>query len=279
MTSRFVDELQTQIGLSWTVDVPTNASYRSYLHVNQIMPGVRTLVETARRSEAFLTYLALLSKKLGKIDIMESCESKVASTYASDRPSSKLGLVSAISLFSQPAPYFDQPRPDLFPTLCTSIQEPEKKHVRLSALVDKLSGLGNLQGHQTSYIDELRRSMASPAALQHTTDVPEGGLSQNLQRAQERYDSIHSLQLALTGTSIAHQLCNEAGIYPRISPIFLLLFQPRLKPGVLTRCRVPRQPWLWSSRALGGSEEGALQPRRPRKPGMGPARVPRKSTT
>ncbi|KAK0715939.1 hypothetical protein B0H67DRAFT_645624 [Lasiosphaeris hirsuta] len=240
MASKFVDELQIQLGRSWTVAVPTNACYyRSYLDVDKIMPRVRDVAEMTRRSEAFHTYLTTLSRKLGEIGIMESCELGAAPSRTSDRPSSRPGLVSATLLFSQPAPPSDHPRPDLFSAPCTESQEPEKKHVHLSALVDELSEVGNLQGHQISYIDELRRSMASPAAPRHTANIPEGGLlSRNLQRAQERHDSIrHHLQLALTGTSIAHQLCHDAGVYPRISPIFLLQRLTRSFWGQLSR------PW------------------------------------
>ncbi|KAK3987282.1 hypothetical protein QBC44DRAFT_127707 [Cladorrhinum sp. PSN332] len=222
MTSKFVIDLKTQVELSWTVNVPTSASYRSYLHVDQIMPGVLDLVQMARRSEAFRTYLALLSRTMGEIDITESCEPVSVPIGGSAKPLSRPGFVSAMSLFSQPAPYFARPRPDVFPALRTEAQGSEQNHVRLSALVDDLSGVESLQAYQASYIGELRRSMASPVAPRHDTGLPTG-LFDNLKRAQEEYDSVlRLLRLALRGTSIAYQLCGDAGVCPRISPIFLL---------------------------------------------------------
>ncbi|KAK3374532.1 hypothetical protein B0T24DRAFT_577590 [Lasiosphaeria ovina] len=234
----FVDELETKVRRSWTVYAPTSSSYRSYLHIDRIMLKVWDLVETARRSEAFCDYLSLLSRKLSEVGIWKSREPVLVSVRSSDRPYSIPGLVSAASLFSRPAPYSDRPLPDTFPTMRTEIREPEKEHARLSALVDELKGVENLQGHQVSYIAKLRHSIASPAAPQPDTIVPEGAPLEKLQKAQERYDSIRrSVEIALTGTSIAHQVCNDAGIYPRISPIFLL---QRLTRVVWTQLS---QPW------------------------------------
>ena len=230
MIRQFVAALVSQIGLSWTVAAPTNQPYSSYLDVGTIMPRVRARVEMARRSEEFHKYLNSLSGKLSSTDIMESSNlPAVPSTCRTIRASSRPGFISAMSLFSRPAPNFDRPRLELFSALCVEVQGSEQRHLHLSALVDELSGVGGLQGHQTSYIDELRRSMASPAVSKRKMAVPKDNLTirpvldQNLQHAREGYESIsHSLGLALAASSIAHQICENAGFSPRISPIFFL---------------------------------------------------------
>lgn len=226
MTSKFVNELKSQVERSWTgYIIPTGASYSSYLHLDQIRPQVKSLVETARRTEAFRKYLTSLSTRMRKIVIMKSCEPAVSVPIRSpDKPFSSPGFVSAASLFLQSTTHSDRPRPDLFSAQRTEAQGPgpEQTHVRLSALLDDLSRVPSLQAYQASYIAELRRSMASPVAPRHDMSVPES-LSKNLKRARKRYDSVRrGLELALTGTSIAYQICNDAGVYPRISPIFLL---------------------------------------------------------
>jgi len=224
--SKLVGELQTQVGQSWAVYTPASSNYRSYLRVDQIMPKVLDLVETARRSEAFRGYLGLLSEKLGKVGVIKISEPAVVSVPSSDRPSSRTGAVSAGSLFSLPAPYCDRPLPDaLPPSQPAEIRESNiQGHARLSALVDKLSGASNLQEHQASYLAELRRSIASPVTTQPDAIVPEAGdLTKSLQEALDRYSSLRrGVELSLASTSIAHQVCIDAGVYPRISPLFLL---------------------------------------------------------
>jgi len=74
MIKRFLAVLESQIGLSWTVDAPTNQPYSSYLDVGMIMPRVRDRVETARKSEEFHGYLDSLSRELGRIKIIKKCE-------------------------------------------------------------------------------------------------------------------------------------------------------------------------------------------------------------
>jgi len=220
--AEFADELITQVGRSWTVHAPTSATCRSYLRVDQLMPRVLDLVETARKSHAFLNYLNSLARNLGRIattTTMDRREPVLVSVRSSDRPSSRPGLVSAASLFSRPAP---------------GVREPEQEHARLSALIDELLAVGNLQCHQVSYMAELRHSMASPATAQPaTTAVTQDARSGDLQEAQKRYSSgFRSAELALAGTSIAHQVCLDAGAYPRISPMFLL---QRLTRGFWTQ--------------------------------------------
>ncbi|KAK4153473.1 hypothetical protein C8A00DRAFT_33763 [Chaetomidium leptoderma] len=230
MISEFVAALQTQIRSSWVVNAPPGQASRSYLNVDEIMPGVRTHVEMARRSEAFHLYLASVSRELNLIDIEENCNLAVPSTSSEIRPSSRPGFISAMSLFSQPAPCLNRPQPkELFQMLFVEPRGLEQKHMHLSTLVDELSGVGSLQEHQVSYLDELRRSMNSPDVPRRLMAVPKDDpaiqptLVQHLQAVREEYDAIrHHLKLALTGTSIAHQICDNAGFYPRTSSIFFL---------------------------------------------------------
>ncbi len=239
MIKEFVGALMSQISLSWTVEAPTNQPYNSYLDVGVIMPQVRARVKMARRSEDFHQYLNSLSGKLRLTDIMQNSNpSHVPSTCGAIRASSRTGFISVMSLFSQIAPSFDLPRLELFPTLCAEVKGSEQRHLHLSALVDELSEVGNLQGHQASYIDELRRSMARPAVPKRVMIVPKSdpaiclALDQNLQDARETYDAIsHGLKLALGANSVAHQICEHAGVSPRISAIFFLqhLLEPLWK--------------------------------------------------
>ncbi|KAK4459473.1 hypothetical protein QBC42DRAFT_299412 [Cladorrhinum samala] len=223
MVSKFVNELKSQVERSWTINIPTGAAYTSYLNVNKIMPQVRGIVEMARRTEAFCTYLTMLSTRMGEIDIMESSEPvSVPSGDPGRKLRSRRGFVSAVSLFSQSTPHSHRPRPSRFSTLHIEAQGSEHPHERLSTLLDGLSANPNLQAFQASYIAELRRSMASPVAPRHGRDLPEG-LAENLERARTDHASIlRGLQRNLSGSSIAYQVCNDAGVFPRISPVFLL---------------------------------------------------------
>ena len=229
MVWKFVAALDSQIGRGWTVATPDNQYYGTYLDTGVIMPRVRDRVEMARRSEEFQSYLDSLSTSLSHIGIMETQTLIVGSTPREARPVSKPGFIAAMSLFSQAAPSFDRPQPELFSMLCSERQRSEQQHSKLSALVDELSAADSLQGHQALYLDELRCSMDSPAAPNRFMKVPkedatiQAALNQNLQAARDAYDTISDrLTLALTGTSIAHQICENAGIKPRISPIFSL---------------------------------------------------------
>ena len=68
-----------------------------------------------------------------------------------------------MSLFVQQAPFSESPHLELLPELCTESQAAEQSHADLAALVGELQIAGDLQGHQRSYIKELRHSMASLA--------------------------------------------------------------------------------------------------------------------
>ncbi|KAK0613589.1 hypothetical protein B0T14DRAFT_591458 [Immersiella caudata] len=216
---QFVGELTDQVSRSWTVHTPSGSNYRSYLAVDQIMPHVTGLVETARRSEAFRDYLSLLSKTMHGLDVTKSSEPVLVSARPSNRPPSRPGVVSAASLFSVPAPYADGPISGALPTVRTEVRQPDLDHSRLSALVDELSRDENRQEHEASYISELRGSIAArPDAV-----VNEASHSESLEEAQKRFDSVRQrLELALAGTSIADRMCIDAGYYPRVSPVFLL---------------------------------------------------------
>ncbi|KAK4220947.1 hypothetical protein QBC38DRAFT_155242 [Podospora fimiseda] len=221
-TAEFVNNLTRQTKQSWVVHIPESRDYQSYLHIDQIAPAVLAVVEMARRSEAFKLYLASLSTAMGKLGILDSFESAIFPNRVRMRPLSRPGFVSASSLFSQPAPRSEFPRPDIFPNLLTEAQQLEQNHARLSDLVDSLLVDGNLQPYQASYLDELRCSMASPIAKGHGITIPDN-LVGNLDRALEVYNSLwRALQLGLMDTSIASQLCKDAGLYPRISPMFVL---------------------------------------------------------
>lgn len=225
---RFVAALMSQTRHSWEVKTPTDDRYTTYLDVDVIMPKVRDQVELARRTEAFHLYLDSVSGQLDVTDQIDNCNLAVTPTYRTNRPSSRLGFISAMSLFSQRAPLPSHPQPRLFPTLCAEFQAPEQKHSQLSALVDELS-VSSLQDHQRSYICELRGSMESSAPPRRLMSVSRDDpaiqllLDRNLQAARSKYDAIHEhLRFALTGTSIKHQICAKAGFGPQITPVFLL---------------------------------------------------------
>ena len=141
MMNKFVAALQTQIRYSWTANAPTNQACCSYLNVGIIMPGVRPQVEMARKSGVFYMYPASCLENWTLLISWRNCSLTVPSNSQHSRPLSRFSFISAMSLFSRPGPCANHPRPELFLILCAELQGSEQKHVHISALVDKLSGV------------------------------------------------------------------------------------------------------------------------------------------
>lgn len=246
MVAAFVDSLEQKIMGSWVVEAPNNRDYQSYLDIGEIMPKVQSQVEMARRTDAFHIYLNSLSSKMRQVNIRHRWNLTLppAVNLTTIPPPSRAGFVSATStiqtsplvhpteltIFAQPAPTtIGHPRPELFPQLCSVVQKSSEDDMSLSRLVDELATASDLHPYQSSYLDDLHHSMAIPdiptAVMTVEQDDPEIklALDRNLQDTRRQYDDIHRrLTAALTGTSTAHQLCHSAGLYPRITPLFLL---------------------------------------------------------
>lgn len=244
MEGKFVSALMRQIQYSWTISVPTDHAYNTYLNVDTIMLRARDKVEMARRTEAFDRYLDSVMNHLRQAAVIEHSNLLVPPTLSTIRPRSRPGFISATSLFAQQAPFLESPHLELLPELCTESQAAEQSHAHLAVLVDELQIAGDLQDHQRSYIEELRHSMASLApprrrmVVQPDDPAIRPTLEQHLQAARTEHNAINTrVNLAATGTSLAHQLSKTATLYPRLSPVFFL--------QRLTRTFWPSLPPLW----------------------------------
>ncbi|KAK3323063.1 hypothetical protein B0H66DRAFT_515810 [Apodospora peruviana] len=241
---QFVGELSTQLYKGWTVTTPDgNSLYSTYIDVSTVMSTVPTQVDLARRSEEFTTYLDEIVRILDHLPTMARQDAMMCKSPSLEAPPSKPGFVSAMSLFSAPAPTSERPRPDPLPTLRAEVSGQRQNHETLSKLVDDLSSANNLQPHQVSYIDRLRLSLASQPQtplLHHgavSRDVPlvQALVTIHLQEQRERYHSIHqNIISALSGSSVAHQFCQKAGLYPRCSAAFLFQRLTRIFWGQLS---------------------------------------------
>ncbi|KAH6619158.1 hypothetical protein B0J18DRAFT_481466 [Chaetomium sp. MPI-SDFR-AT-0129] len=244
MEGKYVSALMHQIQYSWTINVPTDHAYNTYLNVDTIMLRAREKVEMARRTEAFERYLASVMNHIRQAAVTEHSNLLVSLTLSRIRPRSNPGFFSSMSLFVQQAPFSERPYLELLPELCTESRAAEQSYTYLAALVGELQSASDLQDHQRDYIEELRHSMASLApprrrmVVQSDNSTIRPTLEQHLQAARREYNDIHTrVNLAAAGTSVAHQISKNAKFYPRLSPIFFL--------QRLTRTFWPSLPLSW----------------------------------
>ncbi|KAK4211357.1 hypothetical protein QBC37DRAFT_389750 [Rhypophila decipiens] len=236
----FSNDLAAQTRSSWTVSPPGDRRYSTYLNIALIMEGVREKVEMARRTDAFMAHMNSVQNELLRWEVVKP-STKVASRVSpSTPPSSKLAFVGAMSLFSSGPEgagarlmmSLDCPELRDLTARCLALRDSEadKSHC-LAPLVDDLSQSHSPQSFQSSYLAELRRSMASAVptsqvSLQRDGEFIQeiqGVLGRNLAAASERHNAMYSeIGLALSVSSLAGQVCQGAACYPRLSPVFLL---------------------------------------------------------
>ncbi|KAK3346903.1 hypothetical protein B0T25DRAFT_613574 [Lasiosphaeria hispida] len=229
----FMSELRTQYCQNWAVSTPNQETYSKYMDVGLAMSIVRETVDMARRSDLFDNYLDQIITRLRQAPVMGepgNCSGDSTPCTPRKKPGPhKKGFIDALSLFSQPPPTTIRPEPELFAKFCVEVKATKQDHVQLSRLQEELSSQVSLQPHQQSYVEELHLSSSSAAGhrscLRKDIDLSalqlelDGNLAQCRREANAIFEAIKQ---ALKSDSLTHQLCGSAGLYPRISPLFLL---------------------------------------------------------
>lgn len=251
MTQSFLTELEDQWYSGWAVMTPDQEDYATYFEVESIMSEVRDVVALARRTHLFWEYLNALVQALSKtstlpppdhdkipliVDVSPLVENR-------QRKTSGLGFLSSSALFSQPAPATHRPKPLGYSHLYHQEVHVAEDGGPVGGLLDRLSQLCAQQGYgeyQSAYIDELRRgSLSSSISRYHLNgEFPElrRMLEEDLIKCQtEAREMRGKIDEALKGHSITSQVCLASGMYPRISPIFLLQRLSRMFWGQLSQ--------------------------------------------
>ncbi|KAL2261316.1 hypothetical protein VTK26DRAFT_4409 [Humicola hyalothermophila] len=230
MVRDFMADLAAQWERGWTISTPTTARYSSHLRVDDMMPAIREAVRLARTTALFEQYLDKLVKELKNMSCLPFEDSRMLdiSTTGSGnkRPSVASGFVSACSLFSQPAPSTQRPRPESFSHLHTrSLQTLGNKGL-LADLLDRASQLSNQHPYQVSYIKQLRdssRSTVAPRYQLNEESVNTQMFEEHLLKCQGEVEELRAdIDRSLSAQSLAAQICQASGLYPRVSPVFLL---------------------------------------------------------
>lgn len=243
----FLAALKRQYSNSWNVGTPqtsTNSPFDRYLKVSEIMVKVRAVVDQAHRSEKFIDYLDRVVARMAAAPSMSPGgppRRPILDEPFNDPPASVTGFIDRCSLFKHPAPSAVPSNPDPCPHPQTAIDAPEESHASLHQLIDDISQLEGPQRFQHSYIQELRRSADSFTTAQVPAlkvDADPGLLALNAEHLQKQTNGIRrNIKESLSGNSIASQISSAAGVYPRISPAFLL--------EQLSRARWPHLPQDW----------------------------------
>lgn len=243
LTQQLATDLAHQLQTSWSLATPVGVTYGSYIDISRAMQSVQELAWKARDSHAFFDYLDHMARIIGHTDLVPGqareniSESRIFPTDKPRRTSSR--FVHANSLFlSCTAPLVVYPRMDQIPASSPEREDEPRKGEEnespISSLLVRLSAKAS-QSHQREYIQELRSSTESNM-VPCTSSSWRSDPNTFLRAAQDRVSEIRAaIDTALRGGSIAHQICLSAGVYPRLSPVFILRRLTRGHWGKLSR--------------------------------------------
>jgi hypothetical protein len=235
MSESFVSNLEAQWYQGWTVLTPTDPEYDRYIQVDSLMMKVRAALELARKTSSFEQYLDRVVSELSQMDLgsyeeVDQDASNLdppAATLKLKQQPSRLRFVDASTLFSRPAPSTERPQPGDFTHLCESVTQNVGDESPLAGLFDQLSQQCGQKPYQISYVNELRSSAVSDDKARTQlkkglTDL-ESVFEEYLLRCKQDTERIRSsVHNALSGQTVVEATCQGTGLYPRISPIFLL---------------------------------------------------------
>ncbi|KAK3689059.1 hypothetical protein B0T22DRAFT_513134 [Podospora appendiculata] len=187
MVDGFVAELQAQWSAGRTTTTPQQQNYDSYIDVENIMEIYQAKLDFARRSKQFNLYLKQVAQGMRGAGILTSQTTEVGSERDTQPTTSSSTMPAKDS-----RPRFIGAN-SIFSRAAPYTQQIEK--------TEELSQLPNLQPHQVAAIPR-RRVNASSYMKSHL-------------EGHQKYET-------LKGQSIAESVSAGAGLFPRISPIFLL---------------------------------------------------------
>ncbi|KAK4155980.1 hypothetical protein C8A00DRAFT_41452 [Chaetomidium leptoderma] len=240
VTDNFMAQLEAQWAEGgWTVETPQDLNFNTHLDVDTIMSEVRTALEVTRATGLFDDYLDRLVEELGDMTLVPREEEEPDQNIPEAHPGPAqqqqqqpsrppLGFVGSRALFSsRAAPSTARPQPaDFTANYKHTTQTPGDDRL-LVRLFDRLSHLCGERTYQESYVKELRRHSGSIAVPRYQLGLDSVSLKQRLKEnlilCQRQSKEIRrAIQQALGGQSIADQVCQAAGMYPRLTTIFLL---------------------------------------------------------
>lgn len=243
LTRQLATDLAHQLQTSWSLATPVGVAYGSYIDISRAMQKVQELAWKARDSHAFFDYLDHMARIIVNTDLVPSqareniSESRI---FPTDKPrQTSKRFADADSLFlSCTAPRVVYPRMDQIPAPSPGNEDESRKGKEnespISSLLVRLSAKAS-QSHQREYIQELRAS-AESNMVPCTSSSGRSDPSTSLRAAQDRVSEIRAaIDTALRGGSIAHQICLSGGVYPRLSPVFILRRLTRGHWGKLSR--------------------------------------------
>ncbi|KAL2186630.1 hypothetical protein L209DRAFT_711026 [Thermothelomyces heterothallicus CBS 203.75] len=236
MARSFRTELELQWCQGWTVATPTGKMYSSYLDVDTIMSKVSDALDLARRTSLFEQYLFDLGRELRDMRVspgQETDQNGFSSDDSAAIPSlepqhaGRSAYVSSDVLFSRSAPSTSRPRLVDFTYLCGRAVHAAGDRGPLAGLFEHLSRIAGDRPYQTDYLKELESSSVSTARpalqLKQCIDDLRSIFEVHLCECKQTVEEIRgAIEETLSPRSIVDATLQTAGLYPRISPIFLL---------------------------------------------------------
>ncbi|KAK4235167.1 hypothetical protein C8A03DRAFT_46641 [Achaetomium macrosporum] len=222
LASKFASELESH----W---------YTSYINVNAIMLEVHNALSLSQGTEAFEKHLDKLIGELNRMSVL-SCGEFEEDTSTLNSPQVPLapkeqdlrpGFVQSSAMFSRCAPLTQRPQPADFAQLYDSVTQTSGNSSPLAGILEQLSAFSAQKPYQVAYTDELRCSSSSTGSSHHqlkpTVEDLQGTFEKYLLQCKRTVEEIRrSIDQTLAGESIADATCKAAGLYPRISAVFLL---------------------------------------------------------
>ena len=193
-------------------------------------------LEYTRRTSRFEEYLEDFVRALGQMGLCSRQKLAQDTLTIAGRPASsnlkqqspRVGFVSSRVLFSSPAPFIPRPElPGFVTDICDEMTRTVDKKSILANLFNELSRICEQKPYQLHYIAELRSSSDSTPLTRH--QLKDGATSlesffeEYLLKCRQTAEEIrNSIDKTLSGHSTVGEAYQEANLYPRISPIFLL---------------------------------------------------------
>ncbi|KAJ4291237.1 hypothetical protein N0V88_006237 [Collariella sp. IMI 366227] len=235
LAKEFASALEAEWQMGWTVSTPVNSGnrYSSYMDVSAAMFDVRKALDLARRTKLFLEYMDSFVAELEKMKVSSDTDfdhdrlaPESSDTFIEmEQHFSPLGFVHSSSLFARAAPKTQRPRTKDFTNLCNKVSQAVGNSSPLTGLLSQLAGLCDKTPYQVAYIEELQSSsgIAGHECHQLKEGVnPEQVFERYLIKCQKTAEEIKkSIDKVLSGNSTTEIICYSAGLYPRISPVFL----------------------------------------------------------
>lgn len=240
-----VRELTQELINQWpckSVYIPGNAAYKTYIKTDKLQAKVQRQFLEIWRNQQLSTALDDLVSEMNRLPVTQiglppQGERLTWSEMLGELSTpSELGFVAVSSLFSRPAPKTTRPSATDFAEHYEWLQKTFGSS-RLSNLLDELSTLASMndpdQAHVKQYIEDLRQSFTAYQSserqagaivrLREDTTSRRVTLLRYQKICRERALEIReAIEDCLQANSVAQKAAYQGGLWPRVSPVFLL---------------------------------------------------------